>query len=177
MIYMNEKVMDSLYTDLEKCKQFLDAITDMVLIKREKSRIVWANKAFRDYYGMDNEKLKGMIDSSISEPDYTQQYIKDDEQVFSSGNSLDIPVEPVVRFDGVTRFFHTVKSAIRDTENNVIMTIGVSRDITDEREAQELISKRNKELEELNELMVGRELKMTELKKEIANLKAQLVQK
>jgi two-component system, NtrC family, sensor kinase len=171
MIHMPDTPIRSHTRDLESSKQFLDAITDMVLIKGGQSHIVWANKAFRDYYNMDNEKLLGMIDSSISEPDFTQQYIRDDEKVFTTGVPLDIPEEPVVRFDGITRYFHTVKSPILDDSGKVIMTIGVSRDVTDEKAAKELLHKRNKELEDMNKFMISRELKMVELKKENGLLK------
>lgn len=130
-------------------QQILDAITDMILVKGEKSSIVWANKAFRDYYGMTNEQLRDMIDAPIVEPDYTLQYIKDDAQVFESGEILVIPEEPVTRHDGVTRPFETFKAPIRDLSGNVIMTVGVSRDITERKKEQEALAER---LDEINRL-------------------------
>jgi len=45
------------------------------------------------------------------------------------------------------------------------------RDISSEKEAEEKIQKRTKELERLNRAMVGRELKMAEMKKEIEQLR------
>jgi len=45
------------------------------------------------------------------------------------------------------------------------------RNITERRQAQEDIKKRVKELEEFYDIAVGRELRMIELKKEIAELK------
>ncbi|MDZ4243026.1 MAG: PAS domain-containing protein, partial [Candidatus Omnitrophota bacterium] len=54
----------------------------------------------------------------------------DDAHVFSTGEILDIPEEPVTRHDGTVRIFHTVKAPIFDEEGNVKMTVGVSRDIT-----------------------------------------------
>lgn len=120
-------------------QQILDAITDMVLVKGEKSRIVWANKSFRDYYGMTNEQLRDMIDAPIVEPDYTQQYIRDDAHVFNTGKVLSIPEEPVTRYDGVVRLFETVKAPIRDINDKIILTIGVSRDITERKRAEEIL--------------------------------------
>lgn len=73
----------------------LDAISDMVLVKGSQSRIVYANRAFRDYYGMSNEQLTDLIDAPFNEPDYTQQYIKDDAHVFGTGETLHTPDEPV----------------------------------------------------------------------------------
>lgn len=117
--------------------QMLDAIQDMVLCKGPNSGIYWANKAFRDYYGMSNEELRDMIDAPFNAPDYTQRYVKDDAYVFESGRTLDIPDEPVTRRDGTVRLFHTVKSPIRDESGRVVMTIGVSRDITERQRMEE----------------------------------------
>ena len=118
-----------------KYQQILDSITDMVLVKREKSHIVWANQAFRDYYGMSNDELQDLIDADFNQPDYTQQYIRDDAHVFISGQSLEVE-EPVTRHDGEVRQFNTIKSAIRNSQGTIILTVGVSRDIT-ERQQQE----------------------------------------
>lgn len=117
-------------------QQILDAIPDLILCKGAQSRIVYANKAFRDYYGMTLQQLQGIIDAPFVKPDYTQQYVKDDAYVFNTGQTLKIE-EPVVRFDGQERLFSTVKSAIRDATWQVIQTVGVSRDITEQKLAQE----------------------------------------
>ena len=113
--------------------QVLDAIGDMVLVKGPGSRMVWANKAFRDFYGMTNEQLRGAVDAPFNEPDYTLQYVKDDAFVFETGRTLDIPEEHVTRHDGEVFLVHTVKSPIRDAAGNVVMTVGVFRDITNSR--------------------------------------------
>ncbi len=131
------KSFESALRENEKTyQQILDAITDMVLVKGAKSRIVWANKAFRDYYGMSDEQLQDMIDAPFSEPDHTLQYIKDDAYVFETGQTLEIPQEPVTRHDGEVRLFHTIKSAIRNEQGQVIMTVGVSRDTSEHKQAQ-----------------------------------------
>ena len=45
-------------------QQILDAITDLILVKCPQSRIVWANKAFREYYQMENSELIGIVDTA-----------------------------------------------------------------------------------------------------------------
>lgn len=136
-------------TDISE--NLLNLMSDLVLVKGPESHILWANKAFQDYYGMTNEQLQGMIDSPITKPDYTLQYIKDDQYVFSTGETLNIPEEPVTRHDGVVRYFNTIKSAIRNEEGDIIMTIGISRDVTDRKEAEEQLRLHNKALESSTE--------------------------
>ena len=111
--------------------QILDSLTDMVLVKGENSRLIWANRAFQAYYNMSNEQLKNRIDSSVNSSDYTIQYLKDDQYVFTTGRSLTIDPEPVTRHDGEVRYFNTVKSAIYNSAGKVCMTVGISRDITE----------------------------------------------
>ncbi|MEA5467624.1 PAS domain S-box protein [Spirulina sp. 06S082] len=123
-----------------KYQQILDSITDMVLVKREKSQIVWGNKSFRDYYGMSNEELQSLIDASFNNPDYTQQYVRDDAYVFETGQLLEVE-EPVTRHDGEVRQFNTIKSAIRNEKGEIILTVGVSRDITDRKKAEQELQK------------------------------------
>jgi rsbT co-antagonist protein RsbR len=118
-------------------RQILDAIADLVLVKGPQSRIVWANKAFRDLYGMTGEQLYNLIDAPFNEPDYTLQYIKDDSYVFATGKTLDIPSEPVTRHDGAVRALHTVKTALRSSKGEIVMTAGVSRDITERRRKEQ----------------------------------------
>jgi PAS domain S-box-containing protein len=115
----------------EVYRQILDALADMVLVKGAHSRILWANKSFRDYYGMTNEQLQELIDAPFNTPDYTQQYLVDDRKVFTTGETLAIEEEPVTRHDGAVRPFNTVKTAIRGPDGQVRMTVGVSRDLTE----------------------------------------------
>jgi len=147
-------------------QQILDTIPDLILCKGPRSRIIYANKAFRDYYGMTLEQLHGIIDAPRVPPDYTQQYVKDDAYVFNTGKMLSVE-EVVVRHDGQERVFHTVKSAIRDAHGQVIQTVGVSRDITERLQAEEEL--RQSEVRE-REKAVQLELTLKELKSTQAQL-------
>ena len=129
--------------------QILDALADMVLVKGPHSRIAWANKAFRDYYGMSNEQLRDLIDAPFNEVDNTAQYVRDDLQVFTTGQVLDIPEEPVTRHDGLEHIFHTVKAPIRDAEGRVRLTVGVSRNITEQKRIKEDLARHREDLEHL----------------------------
>lgn len=119
--------------------QILDSIADMVLVKGPQSKILWANKAFRDYYGMSEEELQELVDTPFNNPDHTLQYIKDDTFVFETGQTLEILEEPATRYDGEVRLFSTVKTPIRNEEGDITMTVGVSRDMTERKLAEEAL--------------------------------------
>ncbi len=135
-------------------QQILDAITDMILVKGPNSRLEWANKAFLSVYGMTNAQLQGLLDAPFAEPDLTQQYVKDDLQVFTSGLPLEIHEEPMIRHDGKVLTCHTVKSPIFDSRGRVTKTVAVIRDTT-ERKRLEVELRHAQKLESVGRLSSG----------------------
>jgi rsbT co-antagonist protein RsbR len=131
-----QAAQQSLQAQVDIFCQTMDQLDELVIIKGPKSRIMYGNKAFRDLYGMSLEQLNGMIDAPFNEPDYTQQYIRDDEHVFTSGQTLEIPSEYVVRHDGAQRQVHTRKAPIYDSAGQVSHTVAVIQDITERTQAQ-----------------------------------------
>ncbi|WP_293127934.1 PAS domain S-box protein [Microcoleus sp. bin38.metabat.b11b12b14.051] len=134
-----ESTQQKLRDSEQKYHQILDSIADMVLVKGPQSKIVWANQAFRDYYGMSQEELQGIVDAPFAEPDHTLQYIKDDAFVFETGQTLEIAEEPAMRYDGQVRLFSTVKTPIRNQDGQITMSVGVSRDMTERKAAAEAV--------------------------------------
>uniref|UniRef100_A0A7C3KJB4 histidine kinase n=1 Tax=Oscillatoriales cyanobacterium SpSt-418 TaxID=2282169 RepID=A0A7C3KJB4_9CYAN len=116
--------------------QILDSIADIVVVKQPDSRLLWGNKAFREYYGMTLEELQGLIDAPFNAPDYTRQYIHDDAFVFSTGQTLTISEELVTRHDGVVRTFNTIKAPIYDEAGQVVLLVAVCRDISDRKQLE-----------------------------------------
>lgn len=112
-------------------EQLLEGASDMILVKGPGSRILWANRAFRDYYGMSLDELRGIIDAPFVEPDQTLQYVMDDNHVFLTGKSLFVRQEPVTRYDGEIRLMETMKSPLVNDDGEVEMILCVSRDVTD----------------------------------------------
>ncbi|MBW4537804.1 MAG: PAS domain S-box protein [Myxacorys chilensis ATA2-1-KO14] len=117
-------------------QQILNTIPDFVLCKGVESRIIYANKAFRDYYDMTLEQLQNLTDAAFNQPDYAQQCVKDDAYVFNTGEIL-VVEELATRHDGEVRVFSTIKSAIFDTEGRVMQTVGISRDITERKRVED----------------------------------------
>ncbi|WP_227270789.1 ATP-binding protein [Roseobacter weihaiensis] len=116
--------------DADWFRSALNAMRDMVLIKGPSSQILWANKAFLDYYGMSEEELRDIIDASHSDPDDTLQYVIDDQTVFDTAEDLNIARENVTDASGKSRYFHTIKSPIIEAED-VVRCVGVSRMLDD----------------------------------------------
>jgi PAS domain S-box-containing protein len=150
-ISKRKRVEKELQDAKQMYQQILDAITDFILVKGPQSRIVWANKAFRHYYKIENSELLGMIDSEFQEPNYTQQYILDDASVFNTGRVRPILEEPIKSGDGEVHYFDTIKSPIFDTEGQVVMTVGVSRNTTERKQAEKALRESEERFRQLAE--------------------------
>lgn len=130
----------SLVEDNLRFQQILNAIEDFILLKDTDSRLIWANRGFRDFYGFRaNEHIQGIIDKSDVDPKLTEKYMKDDRYVVDTKKKLVIPWEHSTRYDNAIRKLKVVKSPIFDDSGNVVMTLGVFKDITDDLEKEALI--------------------------------------
>lgn len=124
-------------TDIAMYRQAFDAVVDLVFIKDSVSRLVYANKAFCDYYGRSLDELQGTVESTPHEAIEVQAYLRDDAQVFATGQTVVNPHQAMTAHDGSTRLFSTIKSPIRDAEGNVVQVVGIAHDITEHRQAEE----------------------------------------
>ncbi|HEY9876666.1 MAG TPA: PAS domain S-box protein [Candidatus Obscuribacterales bacterium] len=135
-----EAEQEALRKSEQRYAQILDSLQDMVFCKIPGSVVVYANKAACNYYGMTVEQLQGITDVPFNEVDYTQKYLRDDLQVFTTGQTVEVQEEPNLRADGETRFFHTIKSPIFDTDGKVVEIVGVSRDITERKQFEKALT-------------------------------------
>lgn len=138
--------------------QVLDAITDLVVVKSRGSRIRWANRAFREYYGILPGEETGSGTIGTEHPEYTSRYLEADNYVFETGQTHQIQAEPVKRHDNEVRLFHTVKSPIFDDHERVDMVVAASRDITERQRAKDVLAMQSTVLEKV---AIGAELTET----------------
>jgi PAS domain S-box-containing protein len=135
----HEAKIRELHASASMYGQILDALPDIIFVKDRESRVVYANKAFCDFYNMPLSELIGTVSAQLHDPDYAQQYLQDDVQVFATGQTLNIPQEHATRYDGEDRIFHTIKSPLRDAEGQVAHVLGIAHDITEQRKAEEAL--------------------------------------
>lgn len=111
-------------------------------------------EAFMKYIHPDDKK---MVDSTV------KQALKD-KKPFGFDHKIVLP-------DGTIKVLHGQGKIVIDQNGQPVKMVGTALDITLLKQAEEKLQKRTEELERMNKLMVGRELKMIELKKELNKLK------
>jgi PAS domain S-box-containing protein len=120
----------------DRQRQILDAMADMILVKDADSKIIWANRALREAWGANNEDLVGQSYNPNSKPDERNRSLEQDALVLDTQDTVLLPDERLERKDGRILQVDTVKSPIFDSKGRVIMTVGVSRDVSDRKKLE-----------------------------------------
>ena len=154
----------------------------MIFYKDRENHFLRVNRAFAESMGLPKEQLEGRSLFDLYPREQAEAYWKDDQEVLASGQPKPNIVEPM-HTPAAERWVQTGKVPCRDAQGNLIGIIGFALDITERKRAEEEIRRRaeelratNTELSRFNEAMVGRELRMVELKEEINALCARLGQ-
>lgn len=137
----------------------IDIFPDLVYIKDTQSRFLLANQALVRSFGLnDAREIIGKTDFDFHPPEMAQQYYADEQALMTSGKPL-INHEEMVndRAIGKVWWSLTTKIPFRDKNGQVAGFIGLNRDITERKNAEEtlqqLTHERTAELETLQQLM------------------------
>ena len=113
----------------------MNNIPDMAWIKDRDLKFVLCNEPFAKTVNSAPDDLVGKTDYDYWPADLAEQYAEDDRLVMVSGERKQRE-EEFENQDGSRIWIHTVKTPIRDeTTGEIVGTVGISRDITDQRYA------------------------------------------
>ena len=160
-------------------RSLIEASLDPLVTISPEGKITDVNEATIKVTGIDRGKLIGTDFSDyFTAPEKAREGY---QQVFSQGFVTDYPLTIRHRDGHQTNVLYNA-SVYKDVRGNVLGVFAAARDVTAQKRAEaEVADQRTKELDRLAELerfqklTVGRELKMIELKKEIAELKGRAV--
>jgi PAS domain S-box-containing protein len=122
-------------------RQILDSVQEIIFCKTPDSNLVYVNRAMEEFYGLPANALINTLDGGRDASDTLKTYVQDDRKVFESGRMLEIHEEPIIGKNGETRIFHTIKTPILDTSGRIIQLVGVSRDITSRKRAEQQLTR------------------------------------
>lgn len=156
-------------------QRIIDLLPIRVFWKDKDLKYLGCNKIFAHDAGKEKpEELVGNDDFQMTWKNQANLYQKDDRKVIESGTAKTNFEEPQTTPEGNTIWLRTSKVPLTDNEDATVGILGMYEDITESKESEEERMKRAEELELMNRSMVGRELKMVELKNEIEELKKKL---
>jgi len=121
-------------------RAMIDQVPDYLFVKDTGCRFVVANLAVAADLGHGNpDALIGRTDLELHPAAAAHKFLDDERWVLQSGKPLLDIEEYVVRPDGTRRWLSTSKVPLRDVDGTIIGLVGISRDITERRRAEERI--------------------------------------
>ena len=149
-------------------RTLIDNLPDPVFVKDAQGRYIATNPAHAPILGVDPEQAIGKTTLDLRPDDLFARYAEaNDLDVLRSGQAILNREQPVVDSQGRERWFLTSKMPFRDASGSVVGLVGVSRDITERKRAEEALQEYSERLEEMVE----------ERTKELRETQDQLVRK
>jgi PAS domain S-box-containing protein len=166
------------FSDEEKkiMQKYFDFLNALVVVLDKEGKVIFVNKKVAEVLGYKEEEILGK--------DWFLNFIdeKERERVKKAHQELILgkiaPNEHVINFvvtkEKKKRLISWHNTVVFNQDKDIFATFSVGEDITEEKEKEEALRQKTEELERLNKLLVGRELKMIELKDQLKKLQEKL---
>lgn len=157
----------------ERTRQYLDLVGVVVIVIGLDGKVQLINKKGVRLLGYENDtQIVGLnwFDSFIHESIREEMKGHFNEIVKGNLKGRGRIENPVVTHSGKQRIISWHNSYLKDESGEIIASVSSGEDVTDIREAEKELKRRTRETEQMNALMVGREIKMVELKKRVREL-------
>ncbi|CAA6694100.1 MULTISPECIES: PAS domain-containing sensor histidine kinase [unclassified Lentimonas] len=123
-------------------KQLLENIPDAIYFKDKQSRFLKVSKAMNQVYGFaDPNAILGKTDFDLFTAEHAQPAYDDEQAIIQTGNPIIGKLEKETLSDGSINWVSTTKIPLRDTHDQIIGTMGMSRSVTDLKEAQDQLER------------------------------------
>ena len=129
----------SLIMEQQLLKSLLDNIPDAIYFKDLSSRFLKVNANMLERY-CDNctlEQIIGKSDVDLFTNELSDAAYADEQRIISSGEPMISKIEKLTRPDGRINWVNTTKIPMRDERDRIIGTMGISRDITELKQAED----------------------------------------
>ena len=142
-----KNAQDALASERNLLRSLIDNVPDYIYVKDAESRYVIDNISHRQLVGASSqEDVIGKTSAAFFPPDLAAQYHADDQATIQLGKPLVNHEERVRDRAGNQRWHSTTKVPLRNSDGRIIGLVGIGRDITESKLAEEKLQRANAEL-------------------------------
>jgi len=132
------EIAQTLQLERDRLRTLIDHLPDFVFIKDADARFVTVNRAVYELYGCQSEaEVVGKTDFDFSDPEHANSFYKDDLEVLRHGITLTGHDEVAVSISGEKHWLLTTKVPLHGPDGGVIGLVGIARDITQRKQAEQ----------------------------------------
>ncbi len=118
-------------------KNLMENTTDAIYFKDLESRFLMVNRACAEKHGWKTPTSNiGKTDFDVFSREHAEQAFKDEQQIIATGEAIHGIEEKETWPDGSVTWVSTTKMPLLDEAGRIIGTFGISRDITEHKEAE-----------------------------------------
>ncbi|HXG48063.1 MAG TPA: PAS domain-containing protein [Methylomirabilota bacterium] len=142
-----KRIEDQLAAERNLLRSLIDNLPDYIFVKDTQGRYVLDNVAHRRFLGAATaDEVIGRTVADFFPPEQAAQFSRDDAVVLQEGRPLPHLEELVTDRQGNRRWHSTTKVPLRDSYNRIIGLVGIGRDVTERKMAEEALQRMNAEL-------------------------------
>ncbi|MEG4987643.1 PAS domain S-box protein [Microcoleus sp. BR0-C5] len=119
----------------------IESTPDIICVKDIQGRYIIANSAVCQFLEKPIEEIIGKDDAELFAAEIASQIIEVDRKVTAAGECL--TYEEDIPHNGAIRTFITAKYPWRDSQENIVGVVAISRDISDRKEIEAALLERN----------------------------------
>ena len=115
----------------------IDSLPDLIYVKDTDARFILGNLALAQSVGLESpDDLRGKTDFDFNPPDMAAAYVAEEQEVMRTGQPLINLEEPGVDQAGNRQWGLTNALPLRDSAGKIVGLVGITRDITERKQAE-----------------------------------------
>jgi PAS domain S-box-containing protein len=134
-ITARKQAEESLRQSYDLLRAVIEGTTDAVFVKDRQGRYLMINTAGARFLGKAVAEVLGKDDTELFSPETARLIMEGDRRIMATGAVQ--TYEDVGAAAGVTRTYLATKGPYRDAQGNILGVLGISRDITERKQAEE----------------------------------------
>ncbi|OAI49359.1 hypothetical protein AYO44_06405 [Planctomycetaceae bacterium SCGC AG-212-F19] len=150
VLWQRKRIEEALAREQALLRNLLEHVPEGIYFKDNAGRFLRASRTVARRFGMtDAGALIGKTDFDFFAPQTARQFTADEQQVIRTGQPLVAKEEQEVWPDGSVTWAVTTTMPLRDTAGQVVGVVGISRDVTERKQAEEALRLGRERLESM----------------------------